>query len=102
MPSGIEQLFRFYRKSLLAFYRERVFRDFLFVISTEIHEHNFGVEMLWMFLKERSDEVIKASEGSVQKRVCGWPQLWTAIQELESFSRFSLVSLVALSAAYQL
>ena len=87
---GVECLYRFLRGSLSTTYRERVFRDFVYLVGTEVHEDSFGLEQLWLFLRERSDDVRRRSQQTVERRIMSRQDLAASLRELDRFHALSL------------
>jgi hypothetical protein len=86
---GMEVLYRFLRRSLLALYRERLFRDFIYLVGVELHEDSYGLEQLWLFLRERNEDVRLRSELTVRRRVFARPDMAAALRELDRFHAYS-------------
>ena len=87
---GMEVLYRFLRRSLLALYRERLFRDFIYLVGVELHEDSYGLEQLWLFLRERNEDVRLRSELTVRRRIYARPDMAAALRELDRFHAYSL------------
>eukprot|EP00053_Salpingoeca_punica_P005061 m.52446 g.52446 ORF g.52446 m.52446 type:complete len:193 (+) comp13074_c0_seq2:587-1165(+) len=87
---GMECLFIFLRRSLSIIYRERLFREFIALVTDEFQEETFGLEMLSLFLDERSPEVAIESHATVQKRIFANPELAAALRMLSSLRRLCL------------
>lgn len=86
---GMEILYRFLRRSLLALYRERLFRDFIYLVGIELHEDTYGLEQLWLFLRERSEDVRVRSELTVRRRIFSRPDMSAALRDLDRFHAYS-------------
>lgn len=82
---GMECLYVFLRRSLLSLYRERVFRDLIYLVGAELHQDGFGLEQLWHFLRERNEEVRLRSELTVRRRVYSRPDMVAALRQLDRY-----------------
>ena len=82
---GMETLYLFLRRSLLKLYRERVFRDFIYLVGSELHQDSFGLEQLWHFLRERNEDVRLRSELTVRRRIYSRPDMVAALRQLDRY-----------------
>lgn len=80
--TGLDALYRFYCSSLRSLYRERLFRDFVHFVSSDLSD-NSGVEMLWLLLKD----LPRAHQEGVLR--C-YPDLCAALESLDALGRLSL------------
>eukprot|EP00056_Hartaetosiga_gracilis_P000023 m.35398 g.35398 ORF g.35398 m.35398 type:complete len:420 (+) comp10012_c0_seq1:186-1445(+) len=87
---GMEYLFRFLRVSLAITFRDKVFKDFVQLVSDDPLDERFGLEQLWLFLRECSDEIRQRTQDTLDRKLSSHSHIIATFNELDRFHALSL------------